>query len=103
MRFEGVENLRFKESDRVEAMKTELAKIGVVLDVESDKVVVLHKNDKLPFFTEDNPVFFSAHNDHRLAMSLSVLTLKIGAVRIDDEKTIRKSFPDFWRFFQIKS
>lgn len=101
MRFEGVENLKFKESSRVEAMRAELAKIGVRLEVESDTATVLHRSDRLPFFAENNPVVFSAHNDHRIAMALSILTLKIGAVCIDDERTVAKSFPDFWRYFNV--
>ena len=71
-RFTGLENLRHKESDRVEAMKTELGKIG------------------------NHPLLFCSHNDHRVVMSLAPLSLCFGPVAFDAPEVVGKSYPGFW-------
>ena len=67
-RFTGLRNLAYKESDRVAAMNTELAKNNV----------------------------FDSHNDHRIAMALAPLAMKIGAIEINNADVVSKSYPGFW-------
>ena len=71
--FTGLDNLALKESDRVEAMQTELAKLG------------------------DGPIRFSAHNDHRIVMALAPLSMLVGPVFIDHPEVVKKSYPGFWK------
>ena len=68
-RFTGLQNLKFKESDRVAAMTTELSKIKK----------------------------FNSHDDHRIAMALAPLAMKIGAIEINNADVVSKSYPNFWK------
>jgi len=70
--FLGLDNLHLKESDRVEAMQAELAKIG------------------------RHPLHFCAHNDHRIVMALAPLTMKFGSITFDHPEVVNKSYPRFW-------
>jgi 3-phosphoshikimate 1-carboxyvinyltransferase len=71
--FTGLDNLALKESNRVEAMQTELAKLG-------------------------NPsLHFCAHNDHRVVMALAPLALHYGSVTFDHPEVVEKSYPNFWK------
>ena len=71
--FTGLDNLALKESDRVEAMQTELAKL------------------------DSCPIRFSAHNDHRIVMALAPLSMLVGPVFIDHPEVVKKSYPGFWK------
>ena len=71
--FTGLNNLSIKESDRVGAMQTELAKLG------------------------RQPLQFCAHNDHRIVMALAPLALLYGKVSFDHPEVVAKSYPDFWK------
>lgn len=95
--FTGIANLRQKESDRVGAMQDELAKIGAKLDAVSGCGLVLKPSPELPFFGEASPLRFSVHGDHRVAMALAPLSLKVGFVSFDDLEVVAKSYPDFWQ------
>ena len=70
--FTGLDNLSIKESDRVEAMQTELAKLS------------------------NHPLRFCAHNDHRIVMALAPLSMLVGAVAFDHPEVVEKSYPGFW-------
>lgn len=87
--FTDTKRLKIKESDRAEAMKSELLKLGASVTVEENRVIVgkteLHSPTEL----------LCGHNDHRIVMSLAVLATKYGG-KIDDATAVRKSMPDFW-------
>ena len=87
--FTGTRRLKLKESDRAEAMRLELAKFGVDVRVDEDRVTVLPKD----FHAPDQPL--SGHNDHRIVMALSVLLTQTGGT-IDGAEAVAKSFPDFF-------
>lgn len=70
--FTGVGNLHLKESNRVEAMQTELAKLG------------------------QQPLRFCSHGDHRIVMALAPLALLFGPVTFDHPVVVKKSYPRFW-------
>lgn len=89
--FEGVQNLVYKESNRVEALVEELSKIGAQFDVQPDRIILNKGID-----TDKMPVF-SPHNDHRIAMSLSMLALRLPSVEVLEPDVVKKSYPDFWK------
>ena len=103
-RIRNVAHLRHKESDRIKAPATELAKTGVIVDELSDGMLVNGlggRNNGKP----NHPVLpegqsLSAHNDHRIAMSLALLDLCLPEAtvrsRLDDPSVVSKSFPQFW-------
>jgi 3-phosphoshikimate 1-carboxyvinyltransferase len=87
--FTGTGRLRFKESDREAAMIEELAKFGIRTESGKDSLTVLAG----PLTPPEVPL--SSHNDHRIAMALSVLCVRTGGA-IDGAEAVRKSFPDYW-------
>jgi 3-phosphoshikimate 1-carboxyvinyltransferase len=89
--FTGLETLKIKETDRVLALQTELAKIGVKF-IEKDLFYTLdcsglHFPEKITVAT---------YEDHRMAMAFAPLALKINTVEIEEEKVVEKSYPDYW-------
>jgi len=94
--FTGLKNLSIKESDRKKAMMTELKKINVSFEEISDDELKMLCPEELPFFTEENPIIFNNYNDHRIAMALSILSLKIGAIEMKNTEVVSKSYPNFF-------
>ncbi len=84
----GTKRLKIKESDRGEAMREELLKFGASVFVNDDSITV--ENTKLYAPKE----ILSSHNDHRIAMALSVLCSVLGG-KIDGFEAINKSYPEF--------
>ncbi len=93
--FTSTARLKIKESDRAEAMATELRKFGADIEVLEDSVII--KRSILHEPTEE----LSSHNDHRVVMSLAVLCTKYGGV-IDGAEAISKSYPDFFTDINAK-
>ena len=87
--FTGTRRLRFKESDRGAAMAQEMAKFGVNLVTEENRVIVPAAALRAPAEPLDS------HNDHRIAMALSLLCARTGG-EIRGAEAVRKSFPDYW-------
>ncbi len=88
-KFTGTRRLKIKESDRANAMKTELSKFGIEVLVEEDSVTV--KNGKI---RKPNEIL-NGHNDHRIVMALSVLLILTGG-EIEGAEAISKSYPSFF-------
>lgn len=90
----GTARLKIKESDRANAMATELKKMGISMDVYENEVVIHKSSPHAP-----NEALFG-HNDHRIVMALSVIATLFGA-EIDGCEAVKKSYPDFFK--DIKS
>ncbi len=87
-RLEGTRRLRFKESDRGQAMAEELAKFGVAVTI-GENAIEVGGGLKAPM------EILQGHNDHRIVMSLAVLCTRTGGT-VDGAEAVRKSFPGFW-------
>ncbi len=87
--FTGTRRLRFKESDRGAAMARELMQFGILLQVEENRITVPAGTLRAPSEPLDS------HNDHRIAMALSLLCTRTGG-EIRGAEAVRKSFPDYW-------
>lgn len=88
-RLKGVKNLRHKESNRLLVLKTELEKMGGSM-LFTENEVILHSAQLNPTLPVDD------HNDHRIAMSFGVLSLKYPNLTVLHPESVSKSFPDFW-------
>ena len=88
----GVAHLRHKESDRLAAVATELARLGIEARETPDGLVIRGGTPK--------GAVIHTYNDHRIAMSFAVAGLKAPGMVITDPDCVAKSFPDFWEFFQ---
>lgn len=91
--FSGISNLRIKESDRILAMRSELAKLGYTLQEINKKVYI--SGTHIP---QDVNEFhrLCSWDDHRIAMALAPLTLVSGPIEIDGSEAVVKSYPGFW-------
>ncbi|HRT70388.1 MAG TPA: 3-phosphoshikimate 1-carboxyvinyltransferase [Syntrophales bacterium] len=84
----NVSHLRFKESNRLEALVTELNRVGIRADETEDGLVIEGGNPR--------GAAIETYNDHRIAMSFAVLGLVVPGMRIKDGDCVKKSFPGFW-------
>ena len=89
--FTGLESLRIKETDRIFALQTELAKIGAQLTEPTIGIWKLIPS-KGKFEAKYD---FSTYHDHRMAMGLAPLATKFN-VGFDDLSVINKSYPRYW-------
>jgi 3-phosphoshikimate 1-carboxyvinyltransferase len=90
--FTGLETLKIKETDRILALQTELAKIGVKL-IEKGLVYKLDCSQKqLP-----QRMFVNTYDDHRMAMAFAPLATLIPELEIEDADVVEKSYPAFWK------
>jgi len=85
----GLHTLKIKETDRLEALKTELSKLGANISV-TDKTFTLSTSKDII----DN-ISIDTYNDHRMAMAFAPLALKT-SILINDAEVVSKSYPDFW-------
>lgn len=88
--FTEVGRLRIKESDRIGAMREELAKFGVELSDSGDTVTVRGGTLHAP----GAPL--NGHGDHRIVMALAILATRTGG-EIEGAEAVRKSYPSFWK------
>lgn len=88
----GLANLGVKECDRLEALCTEMSKLG--RPVEKVRDFGLEWDGRsLPV---DSMPVLSAHGDHRMAMALAPVSLYIPGILLDGPEYVSKSYPEFW-------
>lgn len=94
--FKGLQTLPHKESNRLEAMRTELVKFGAALSVQKDAVIIY------PTAHLDKPsLAFESYGDHRIAMALSLVAARISSpFVIHAHECVRKSFPQYWKILK---
>ena len=86
--------LRIKECDRITCMKEEINKLGGNVEELPDGMIINGVN-----YLHGGVV--DSHNDHRVAMSLAMATLKMdGELKILNASSVSKSFPNFWEVFE---
>lgn len=88
----NIGHLRLKESDRIIALTGELRKIGIRVEEGKDWLKV--EGGKV------HGAEIETYNDHRLAMSFSIVGLAVPGLKIKGEECVGKSFPKFWEEFQ---
>lgn len=90
----GIGHLRHKESNRIEALTSECAKIGVKLTQTTD---TLSWNGEKSASDSSEPLTLCSHGDHRMVMALAPLFVAMrDVVAIDDTSVVSKSFPTYW-------
>lgn len=91
-RITGLRTLRIKETDRLEALRTELRKLGYVVKVEGDDAISWHFETSA---AEASPHICTYH-DHRMAMAFAPAAIRFPGLIIDDAQVVSKSYPLFW-------
>ena len=85
----GLHTLKIKETDRLEALQTELTKLGADIQVTSEAL-------RLQPATYIHPnISISTYQDHRMAMAFAPLVLKTTLI-IEEAEVVSKSYPTFW-------
>lgn len=90
--FAGLQTLKIKETDRIEALKVELKKLGYVLR-DSENSILEWDGERCS--AEEEPVI-STYEDHRMAMAFAPASLKIDNILINEPHVVTKSYPDYW-------
>ena len=89
----GLHTLKIKETDRLEALKNELTKLGATITV-TDKSLHLKEGG-----TCNENITIKTYQDHRMAMAFAPLALKVPII-FEDAEVVNKSYPDFWADFR---
>lgn len=89
----GLHTLKIKETDRLEALDTELSKLGAPISV-TDKTLTLTSSN-----TIKTDVAIDTYNDHRMAMAFAPLAMRT-SLFVNDAEVVSKSYPDFWKDFK---
>jgi 3-phosphoshikimate 1-carboxyvinyltransferase len=101
-RITGLATLRVKECDRIAAPTRELRKLGVGVEEGPDYMVIEPLADAAGA-TKARPavVEIETYHDHRIAMSFGVLGSKLPGLRILDPGCVAKTYPNYWRDWQL--
>jgi 3-phosphoshikimate 1-carboxyvinyltransferase len=91
--FNGLETLTIKETNRLEALKNELAKMKTQVTITDNTILEIVPNG--PGLLPSSPI--QCYEDHRMAMSFAPLAMLGGSVEIMDPGVVRKSYPNFWK------
>ena len=86
----GLHTLKIKETDRLQALKTELEKFGAIVEITEDSI---HLNNKVTF--SSGTIEIETYQDHRMALAFAPLAFK-QKLRINNAEVVAKSYPDFW-------
>ncbi len=90
--FRGLQTLKIKETDRIEALKTEMLKLGYVLhDVNGCE---LYWDGERCEPAADMSI--DTYDDHRMALAFAPMALRLGEMRINNPHVVSKSYPHFW-------
>lgn len=90
-KFTGLASLKIKETDRIEALKKELKKVGYTIRDENGNTLIWDGETCEPSF---EPI--DTYEDHRMAMAFAPLAFKFSQIEINNPEVVSKSYPHFW-------
>ena len=85
----GLQTLKIKETDRLEALQNELLKLGASISITNDSLQIEPTN------SINSNRNIATYNDHRMAMAFAPLALKTN-INIENAEVVSKSYPNFW-------
>ena len=89
----GLHTLKIKETDRLEALKIELSKLGADVKITENS---FHLSSSSSINAD---ISIETYNDHRMAMSFAPLAL-LTSIKINNPEVVSKSYKDFWKDLQ---
>ena len=92
-----VAHLRIKETNRLEALKQELEKLGAVISISQDTFAI----EGFESLTHNDSIEMKTYQDHRMAMSLAALSQTFGMLTIQQPTVVNKSYPTFWEHMEL--
>jgi len=87
---DGLHTLKIKETDRLQALKNEIEKLGTKVSITDDSLIIKDCKSLNP------NVIVETYKDHRMAMAFAPLGLKTNII-IKKAEVVSKSYPDFWK------
>lgn len=84
----GIRSLRVKETERVKALKIELAKMGIQTEDTHDRLTIYGGNP--------HAASIETYGDHRMAMAFAVAKTQLPEIKILNPEVVNKTFPEFW-------
>lgn len=89
----GLSTLKIKETDRIEALRTQLFKLGYEIEVGADYSLSWDgiKRDSA------KTVVIDTFDDHRMAMAFAPAAILYHGIEINDPQVVSKSYPDYWK------
>ncbi len=88
----GLQTLKIKETDRIEALRTQLLKMGYVLVVGDDLSLSWDGTKCEPL----QEIRIDTFEDHRMAMAFAPAAVKFPGIIINDIGVVSKSYPEYW-------
>ena len=92
--FTGLQSLKIKETDRIEALKCELAKLGFILEDRHDSELLWEGSRIEP--SSPDEIAIDTYEDHRMAMAFAPVALKDGRICINNPQVVSMSYPRYW-------
>ena len=90
--FRGLSTLKIKETDRIEAMKAEMRKLGYVLHDTNGSELIWDGELCQPNLEAG----IDTYEDHRMALAFAPASLRFPELRINNPQVVTKSYPNFW-------
>ncbi|MCH5176111.1 MAG: 3-phosphoshikimate 1-carboxyvinyltransferase [Prevotellaceae bacterium] len=94
--FTGLQSLKIKETDRIEALKTELAKLGFIIESRNDSELMWNGTCQAIATEQLAEVAIDTYEDHRMAMAFAPAALRLGSIRVNNPEVVSKSYPRYW-------
>lgn len=94
--FTGLQSLKIKETDRIEALKAEMKKLGYVITDSQNSIMEWDGERCDP---ETDPVI-ATYEDHRMAMAFAPAAIKLNTLKIAEPTVVTKSYPNYWKDLQ---
>jgi len=106
-RFEGLQSLKIKETNRLLALRNEFEKLGISVSMENTHGMIPVMEFNASHLIPKINIPIETYGDHRIAMTFAPIALQTGTVRITNPDVVRKSYPMFWQHladvgFEIK-
>ena len=102
--FRGLSTLKIKETDRIEALKNEMRKLGYVLRDVNGSELIWDGELCQPSMEQG----IDTYEDHRMALAFAPASMRFEGLRINHPQVVTKSYPHFWEDikaagFEVKS
>ena len=91
--FKGLATLKIKETDRIEALKREMAKLGYVIHDANDSELYWEGERCEPLLEQG----IDTYEDHRMALAFAPFAMKQEGLIINNPQVVTKSYPKFWK------
>jgi len=99
--FTGLQSLKIKETDRIEALKAELRKLGYIITDRNDSQLLwdgqkidVDSDAEVQSFVQSDAI--DTYEDHRMAMCFAPVALRFQHITINNPQVVSKSYPKYW-------